>query len=272
MTQLRDRIALLESSLQNLQEIDLTPQTSSTNIPARHSLDHRFDKTPTQVDPTPLPNPAQEEPIPFNATESKPQFYDSIAATFGLGIRDQDEFVEYNVHDASLTNMRVCPVDLTHPGNYYYVEHRSFLPNVPGVILRQGSGKKGKVLGVSHLPFVGRNTFGLGDLENNPAGMVWETMANTGFWTHMKYAFEYEVPGGQRRRFCWIRTRNNFLWDDQGDLVLVEEGREDLVLVEYLGQGPWKWAKRGRLRIRSMEAFGPGWEIILLLTWGSVVE
>ena len=60
--------------------------------------------------------------------------------------------------------------------------------------------------------------------------------------------------------------------DDQGDLVLIEEGREDLILAEYLGKGLLKWKKRGRLRIREAEPFGENWEVVVLLTWASVVE
>lgn len=60
--------------------------------------------------------------------------------------------------------------------------------------------------------------------------------------------------------------------DDQGDLVLIEEGREDLILAEYLGKGLLKWKKRGRLRIREAEPFGENWEMVVLLTWASVVE
>jgi len=60
--------------------------------------------------------------------------------------------------------------------------------------------------------------------------------------------------------------------DDQGDLVLIEEGREDLILAEYLGKGLLKWKKRGRLRIREAKPFGENWELVVLLTWASVVE
>jgi hypothetical protein len=121
------------------------------------------------------------------------------------------------------------------------------------------------------LPITGANTFGIGDFERNPQSVVWEKMGNKGFWTHMKYGFEHETPSGQRRAFHWIRTRNNII-DDQGDLVLVEDGQEDLILAEYVGKGILKWKKRGRLRIREAEHFGLSWELIVLLTWACVVE
>jgi hypothetical protein len=175
------------------------------------------------------------------------------------------------VYDAFITNLRVCPVDLTDTDNYYYIEHRSFLPNVPGVILRRGTDKQGKSLGVAHIPLTGANSFGIGDFETRPTEVVWERMKNTGFWTHMRYEFSLEIPSGERRIFNWIRTRNN-LMDDQGDLVLVEVGRDDLILAEYLGKGLLKWKKRGRLRIRTVEVFGESWELVVLLTWASVVK
>jgi hypothetical protein len=272
MSTLRDRISALEIALRDLHEVEIAaPQT-----PVRHSLDHRFDKTAPEVDAAPAPTPSQEKKNPFdsiatNPSAEKSKYYDSIAATFGLGILDEEAFVDYTVYDAFVTNLRICPVHLTDDGRYYYVEHRSFLPHVPGVILHAGTEKTGKCLGVAHLPLTGENSMGIGDIKNNPNGMVWEKMGNTGFWTHMKYAFAHEMENGDRRVFHWIRTRNNLL-DDQGDLVLVEEGRESLILAEYLGKGLMKWKKRGRLRIREVEEFGPDWEVVVLLSWASVVE
>jgi hypothetical protein len=268
MLELRDRISAMEAALRNLEELDI----GGSNTPVRHSLDHRFDKTAPEVDAAPAPTPAQEKANPFEtASPTKTRNYDSVAEAFGLGIRDEENFTEYTVYDAFVTNLRICPVHLTDTGHFYYVEHRSFLPHVPGVILRRGTDKKGKCLGAAHIPITGANTFGIGDFERNPQSVVWEKMGSTGFWTHMKYQFEHELPNGQRRTFQWIRTRNNII-DDQGDLVLVEDGREDLILAEYLGKGILKWKKRGRLRIRAAELFGETWELIVLLTWASVVE
>jgi len=269
MLELRDRIAAIESALQDVKEIEI----EGPGTPVRHSLDHRFDKTDPAVDAAPVPTPAQEKANPFETAGSPPKerYYDSIAAAFGLGILDEEKFTEYVVYDAFITNLRLCPVHLTDTGHYYYVEHRSFLPHVPGVILRHGTDKQGKSLGVANLPITGANSFGIGDFEARPQDMVWEKMEKTGFWTHMRYEFTHEARNGEKRTFHWIRTRNN-LMDDQGDLVLVEEGRDDLILAEYLGKGLLKWKKRGRLRIREAEPFGENWELVVLLTWASVVE
>lgn len=269
MLELRDRIAAIDKALQNVQEVEFPrPDT-----PVRHSMDHRFDKTDPKVEAAPAPTPAQEKSNPFESINSPPEkrFYDSIAAAYGLGILDEEEFVEYVVYDAFITNLRICPVHLTDEGRYYYVEHRSFLPQVPGVIIRRGTEKSGKSLAVAHIPLAGSNRFGIGDFETRPQEMVWEKMENSGFWTHMKYEFVHEMEGGVQKTFNWLRTRNNIM-DDQGDLVLVEQGREDLILAEYLGKGLLKWKKRGRLRIREMSAFGETWELVVLVTWASVVE
>lgn len=270
MLELRERIAAIDRALQDEQEVEF-PRRPDT--PVRHSLDHRFDKTAPEVDAAPAPTPAQEKPNSFESLDSpsEKRYYDSIAAAYGLGILDEDEFIEYVVYDAFITNLRICPVHLTDSGHYYYVEHRSFLPHVPGVILRHGTDKQGKCLGVAHLPLTGANTFGVGDFETSPLSVKWEKMENTGFWTHMKYKLVHELDNGEERVFNWIRTRNNIL-DDQGDLVLVQEGKEELVLAEYLGKGLLKWKKRGRLRIREMKTFGETWELVVLLTWASVVE
>jgi hypothetical protein len=267
MSALRDRLAAIESALQNMQEVEIE------GAPVRHSLDSRFDKTDPQVEAAPAPTPAQEKANPFDtaASPQKSKFYDSIAAAYGLGILDTENFTEYEVYDAFITNLRICPVHVTDDSHFYYIEHRSFLPHVPGVILRQGSEKSGKSLGAAHIPLTGQNMYGIGDFDSRPDQMVWERMWNKGFWTHMKYELEHELPSGELKAFNWIRTRNNIM-DDQGDLVLVEQGREDLILAEYLGKGLLKWKKRGKLRIRVMESFGPSWELVVLLSWASVVE
>lgn len=277
--ELRDRIEAIESALRTSEEIDVGT--------GRHSTDHRFDGTPRQsidhgvddapihssdkvFDPElPLGNPTETEESARSSTHSKAGVSDSIAANFGLGILDSEPFTEYTIYNAFLTNLRICPVDLS--GSLYYVEHRSFMPTIPGVILHSGHDKSGPSLGVAHLPFAGANQIGIGDVDTNPSAVVWEKFAKQTTWTHMRYAFEHTLPNGERRRFLWIRTRNMVL-DDQGDLVLVEEAREDLIFAEYLGKGIVKWKKRGRLRVRVVEAFGESWEVLVLLSWAAVVE
>jgi hypothetical protein len=285
---LQQRIAEIEKALHSQNEIDFS--VLDAPAPERHSFDHRFDKPDPSVDAPPAPTPAREEANPFDfldshqlkarananpyagaAPRAKPKQYDTIAAKFGLGILDDDDFDEYTVFDAFVTNMRVCPSTLSDSGRYYYVEHRSFLPNTPGAILRSGTDKTGRCLAVANLPLTGANSIGIGNYEADPQSVVWESMGKTGFWTHMNYKFEHEIPSGRRTTFKWIRTRNNII-DDQGDLVLVEDNKEDLILAEYLGKGLLKWKKRGRLRIKRVEAFGETWELIVLLTWASIVE
>jgi hypothetical protein len=207
---------------------------------------------------------------------------DSVAATFGLGhLHEIKEFVEYDIWNASLTNMRVCPVDLD--GQYLYVAHRSFLPNRPGVVVHSGTTKEGAVMGVAHLDFFSTwNTLGVGDPEGAPMSVVWEKMHKESFWTHMRYSFTWDVvvtvkglTETEKHVFEWHRTKNNFLWDDQGDLVLVEKGKDEvLALYEgkgVLGQVPGKI--RGNLKIKPKpEGFHEGWEMMVLLGWASVVE
>ncbi|CZT45796.1 uncharacterized protein RSE6_06148 [Rhynchosporium secalis] len=221
MLELRDRIAAIESALQNSHEIEIPG-------PIRQSMDHRFDKTDPEVEAAPAPTPAQERSNPFEAIDQKSPFYDS-----------------------------------------YYVEHRSFLPNTPGAILREGIDKSGKSLGAAHLPSTGQNRIEVGDFDSRPQDVVWERMGNAGFWTHMKYESEHQVRG-VRKTFHWIRTRNNVL-DDQGDLVLVQGDDEGLILAEYVEKGLMKWKKRGRLRIKVMD-FGENWELVVLMSWASVIE
>lgn len=282
MASLYERMAALELALQNPNEVVIpsVPSRSHTpSTPIRHSTDHRFDRPdPAFESIPPAPTPSQERRNPFDtnintvevAKDEKDvsKYYDSVAAAFGLGILDDDEFVDYTIYDASFSNMRVVPVKLE--GRYYYVEHRFYLPSVPGVVLHEGPEKTGKCLGVAHIPITGQNSIGIGDM-NDPNSMVWEKMGVCGFWTHMKYAFVHHLPNREARTFNWIRTRNNIL-DDQGDLVLIEEKKEGLVLAEYTGKGLLKWKKRGRLRVRDMPEFGPDWEVKVLVSWASVVE
>ncbi|CAL3966208.1 unnamed protein product [Diplocarpon coronariae] len=264
--ELRERIATIDAALQRSHEVEIP------GPPRRQSLDHRFDQPDPAVAARPAPTPGHEKTNPFDEIPAdRPEpFYDSIAAKFGLGILDAEDFDEYIVYNAFVTNLRVCPVHLGDRKPSYYIEHRSFLPSTPGAILREGIDKSGRSLGASHLPLQGENRIGVGDFEHHPHDVVWERMGNAGFWTHMKYAFEHAIRDGERRTFHWIRTRNNLL-DDQGDLVLVEAGRDE-VLAEYLGQGLLKWKKRGRLRIRAMAHLGESWERVVLLSWASVLE
>jgi hypothetical protein len=289
MTTLRDRLAEIESALSNLQTLDVGPEnphdrhsfthSNDHETPSHHhkpspsarqSLDHRFDRQDPELDAAPVPTPAQEKSDPFDLIQ-KTQFYDTVAAKFGLGIRDEEAFSEFIVYNAFVTNLRVCPVHLTDSGRYYYIEHRFYLPNTPGVVLRHGTDKEGTCLGVANIPLTGRNSFGLGDFKNAAHEMRWEYLKSTGFWTHMRYEFEYQIANGERKVFHWIRTRNNVL-DDQGDLVLIEKEKETEVLAEYVGKGLLKWKKRGRLRIRDMKGWGGDWEKVVLLTWASVIE
>src|SRR5271168_2237205 len=96
MIELRDRISAMEVALRNLDELDI----GGSNTPVRHSLDHRFDKTDPRVEAAPAPTPAQEKSNPFDSTPAEPHHYDSIAAKFGLGILDEENFTEYTVYDA----------------------------------------------------------------------------------------------------------------------------------------------------------------------------
>lgn len=264
MTSLRDRLAVIESALQDLQTLEIAE-------PQRQSLDHRFDKTAPDVDAAPVPTPAQEKSNPFDKpTDEKGQFYDTIASKFGLGFLATENYNEYVVYNAFVTNLRVCPVDLTDTGNYYYLEHRFYLPNTPGVVLRRGTDKEGECLGVANIPLTGRNCFGVGDFAGHPGNIEWENLRVTGFWTHMRYEFEFGPPH-HRRVFHWIRTRNN-IYDDQGDLVLIEKEKEDNILAEYVGKGLLKWKKRGRLRIKNVDEYGSSWEQVVLLTWAAIIE
>ncbi|EHK97468.1 hypothetical protein M7I_6775 [Glarea lozoyensis 74030] len=169
---LHDRLTLIESALSDLQTLDLGPERKPSPS-ARQSLDHRFDRTDPSVDAAPVPTPAQEKSDPFDLIQ-KTQFYDTVAAKFGLGIRDEEDFAEFIVYNAFVTNLRVCPVHLTDTGRYYYIEHRFYLPNTPGVVLRQGTDKEGPCLGVANIPLTGRNSFGVGDFKGDQRGMVWE--------------------------------------------------------------------------------------------------
>lgn len=179
--------------------------------------------------------------------------------------------------------MRVCPADLSS-GQYFYIAHRSFLPNRPGVVVHSGSTKEGAVLGVAHLDYFSTsNSLGVGDPGTAPIEVVWEKMHKESFWTHMRYSFSWDVEVErkglsevERPIFEWHRTKNNWIWDDQGDLVLVQRGKEEEVLAIYEGKGPLgqlPGKRRGTLKIKER---GPGvkegWEMFVLLAWASIVE
>ncbi|KAH8592185.1 hypothetical protein B0O99DRAFT_483546, partial [Bisporella sp. PMI_857] len=103
---------------------------------------------------------------------------ESIAASLGLSHLPETDFTEYTVWNAQISNMRVCPVDLTTPNPiYYYVENRAFIPSHPGVTLHLGSDKTAPTIGVAHLDYFStKNLLGLGNPTTNPLAMRWEKL------------------------------------------------------------------------------------------------
>jgi len=213
----------------------------------------------------------EETTIPEPARPAKGA---SIAAEFGLSPLPDNEFTAYTIWNASLTNMRVCPVDLTSSSNsYYYIENRSFIPNKPGITLHHGTSKDAPTIGVAHLDYFSTsNLLGLGDPQRNPTGVTWERLHKESFWTHMRYSFSLEEEDGTVIKYEWHRTKNLYFVADQGDLVLVEEGKHD-VLAEYKGKGVLGQVKkqRGSLNIKRREG-NETWERMVILTWASIVE
>ena len=100
-------------------------------------MDHRFDKIAPEVAAAPAPTPSRERSNPFevlNVLENneKSKYYDSVAAAYGLGVLHVEAFVDYTLYDAFVTNLRIFPVQMTDDRRFYYVDHCSFLPHVPG--------------------------------------------------------------------------------------------------------------------------------------------
>jgi len=199
----------------------------------------------------------------------------SVAEEFGLGPLAEEEFKEYTVWNASVTNMRVCSVNLDG-GASYYIENQFLTPKVPGVTVHSGIEKSGPVLGVAYLDYFSTsNSIGIGDPAMNPMGVEWYRLHKESFWTHVRYSFEVTLETGETKSFEWHRSRQGvYLVEDQGDLVLVEVGKSD-VLAQYKGKGPLGQVKkqRGVLKIKEMgEEYGKNWETLVLLTWASLVE
>jgi len=199
---------------------------------------------------------------------------ESIAAEFGLSPLADDDFTAYTVWNASFLDMRICPVDLTSSSNpYYYIESTHFVSNKPGITLRLGTSKDAPIIGVAHLDYFSTsNQIGLGDPEHNPAGVRWERLHKESFWTHMRYSFSLEEEDGTIVKYEWHRTKSIYWVADQGDLVLVEEGKQD-VLAEYKGKGVLGQVKkqRGNLNIKRKEG-NDVWERMVILTCASIVE
>lgn len=223
--------------------------------------------SPIVVEETTIPSLSSLSP---STSTSK---YNSIASEFGLSQLAEDETTAYTVWNAGLTNMRVCPVNLTSPtNNFYYVESRSFVPNKPGITLHHGTSRDAPTIAVAHLDYFSTsNKIGLGDPEHNPTGVYWERLHKESFWTHMRYSFTFEGENGVKR-YEWHRTKNMYWVADQGDLVLVEEGKQD-VLAEYKGKGVLGQVKkqRGSLNIKQQDG-NEAWERIVILTWASILE
>ena len=206
-----------------------------------------------------------------------------IGYALGLSHLPENEFNEYTVWNASLSNMRVCPTDLTTSSpTYYYVENRAFIPSHPGVTLHLGSDKAAPTVAVAHLDYFStKNLLGLGNPQTNPLGMKWEKLQKESFWTHMRYTFTFDFGIGEGeatrfgdhsevRKFEWHRTKNVYWVLDQPDLVLIEEGTHD-VYAEYKGNNMGQVQKqRGILKVKK--GLGEGWERMVVLAWASIVE
>jgi len=206
-----------------------------------------------------------------------------IGYAFGLSHVPENEFTEYTVWNASVSNMRVCPTDLTTLSpTYYYIENRSFIPSRPGVTLHLGSDKAAPTVAVAHLDYFStKNLLGLGSPETNPLGMRWEKLHRESFWTHMRYAFTFDFGNGEGeasrfgdhsgvRKFEWHRTKHVYWILDQPDLVLIEEGTLN-VYAEYKGNNLGQVQKqRGTLKVKN--GLGNEWERMVILAWASIVE
>lgn len=196
-----------------------------------------------------------------------------IGVKFGLSELPEDEFTSYTIWNASYSNMRVCPLNLTG-GDYYYVENRSFIPNRPGVTLRLGTEKKAPCVAAAHLDyFKNSNMLGLGNMEHAPASVRWERLHKDSFWTHMRYSFSFEWEDGVVKKYEWHRTKNIYWVQDQGNLVLVEEGKHD-VMAQYKGKEFAQVQKqRGALDVRKMDGErAVAWERMVILSWAVIVE
>ncbi|KAG9243300.1 hypothetical protein BJ878DRAFT_511509 [Calycina marina] len=216
-------------------------------------------------------------------TESEELRNESIAATLGLSDLPDSEFNEYTVWNASLSNMRVCPIDLTAKNpDYFYIENRSFLPNKPGVTIHLGSDKKAPTICVAHLDYFStKNLIGLGDPKTNPLDVKWEKLHKDSFWTHMRYSFQYDFGTGEGeatrfgdhsgvRKFEWHRTKQIYWLLDQPDLVLVEAGTHDVYALYKGGNFGQMQKQRGNLKIKK--GMDQGWQRLVLLGWASIVE
>ena len=234
-------------------------------------------KTPRSSPATPTDVEAPPSPTAENLRN------ESIAITLGLAHLPEAEFTEYTIWNASLSNLRVCPIDLTCTNpTYYYVENRAFIPSHPGVTLRLGSDKIAPIIAVAHLDYFStKNLLGLGDPKTNPMGMKWEKLHKDSFWTHMRYSFSYDFGLGEGeatrfgdhsgvRKFEWHRTKFLYMVLDQPNLVLVEEGTHD-VYAEYKG-GNFGQVQKQRGVLKIKKGMGEGWERMVVLAWASIVE
>jgi hypothetical protein len=225
--------------------------------------------------PVATPTSEEREDAASTLKPSKEEIarHESLGASLGLADLPPEEFTSYSVWNASLSNMRVCPVNLVG-GNYFYVENRSFVPQRPGVTLHLGTDKTAPTIAVAHLDYFSTsNLLGLGDPERAPSDVRWEKLHKDSFWIHNRYSFSFEWSDGDMRKYEWHRTKNIYWVQDQGDLVLVEEGKQD-VLAQYKGKHLAQVQKqRGNLEVKKMEgerAFA--WERMVILSWASIVE
>jgi hypothetical protein len=184
-----------------------------------------------------------------------------------IGSGDTSQFKKLIVNNASPLNLRILSPN--SETGLFYVANTVYTHKKPHITLYGGHDKSGPVLGVAYINSVGTNTVGIGDPESNLNSMVWERLSRVSKWTHETYQFEFIFGEEGRKSFTWQRLHKN-LFDDQGDMVLFEDGKPDVILARYEGVGVFKWKKRGRMLI--LGGYGDGWESMVLLTGLALVE
>lgn len=176
-------------------------------------------------------------------------------------------FKEFDINNAPGRNLCICsPSEVA----LFSVINSSYTRGVPDVTIHAGADKSGPTLGVAHLGVSGKHTVGLGDPNGNISSVVWEGLSRTSRkWSHRTYQFESLFGDKGRKVFVWKQAVPK-PFDDQGNMELFEDGKEDIVLAKYIGVGLFKRKKRGQMLI--IDGYGETWELIVLLTGLSLVE
>lgn len=154
----------------------------------------------------------------------------------------------------------------------YYVDNSMVNPNKADVTVREGPGKKGKVVGACRMRFgFGNYHISLGDPDE--VNTEWVDMKRHGAFKTRYWEFSMTITEDSLKRhtFTWKRTHDKTLGASSSlkNKKLVDEDTKEVVAI-YLSNNLKSWKKMGKFII--LKDYGPKWDVMVLVSLLGLIE